>query len=258
MTNPSHKRRILITGAAGRVGQALARAWANTYDLVLVDIRPVRRVAKIPLVVADATDIAVMRALCKGVDTVIPLAISGNIHDNWDTLVPVNLAATQAAFQAAGEAGCRRVIFPSSVQIELNPESPYTASKRWGESTGKTFSERNGLSVICLRLGAVKSNDFAGTRPDAWFLDHVLTHRDCAALFTASVEAPDELMYGVFWGISANTPARFDITETCRQLGYQPQDNAFHLAKSAASSWRGRWQMAKSKLKPRLMQWLHL
>ncbi|CAK0737885.1 NAD(P)-dependent oxidoreductase [Gammaproteobacteria bacterium] len=256
MMHQSAKRRILITGAAGRIGQILARAWANVYDLVLVDVRPAQN-ASVPILQIDAAESDVMRNLCQDVDTVIPLAISGNMHDNWNALIPVNLTATQTAYLAASEQGCRRIIFPSSIQIGLNPNSPYTRSKTWGEKLGRRYAKRTSLSVICLRLGRVLPADAPGIIPGTWFLDHVLTYGDLVRLFTASVEAPDEFRYGIFWGLSANTFNRFDISETCRVLGYQPQDNAFLLAEQTAKSWHGRWRMEKSIWKKRLEKWLN-
>ena len=252
---PRKKRKILITGAAGRVGQVLAQAWADVYDLILVDVAPPPRAGFIQ---ASAVDIDLLRSLCRGVDTVIPLAISGNLHDDWDTVAPVNLTGTWAAFQVAAELGCRRVIFPSSAQTVFNPASPYSASKRWGERLGERYAALTRLSVICLRLGSVLPANAPSILPGAGFLDHVITHRDLARLFTACVEAPETLNYGIFWGTSANSPGRFDISSARRALGYQPVDDAFQLARQAGRTPRGLWRMAKSGLKHRIKKWLNL
>ena len=93
-SEPRPKRKILITGAAGRVGQVLARAWADVYELILVDVIQPPHTPHAGFVQGSAADIDLLHSLCRGVDTVIPLAISGNFNDDWDTVAPVNLTGT--------------------------------------------------------------------------------------------------------------------------------------------------------------------
>jgi nucleoside-diphosphate-sugar epimerase len=152
------KRKILITGASGRVGQVLARAWAEVYHLTLVDTRPFPGTAPARFVQADAFDPVNLREFCQEVDTVVPLAISGNLGDGWDILALGNLTAVNAMFLAAYEAGCRRIIFPSTVMIQVEPELPYSASKRWAEALAERYATLTPLSIICLRIGAVRAS----------------------------------------------------------------------------------------------------
>jgi uronate dehydrogenase len=248
--------RILITGASGRVGRVLARAWSDVYELTLVDTHPFPDDIPVQFILADAFSVANLRNLCENQDTVIPLAISGNMHDDWDALAPGNLDGVCAMFQAVSEAGCRRVVFPSTMMIKIDPNSPYSSSKRWGEILAERYAALSPLSVICLRLGAVREATSPSIFPGMGHLDFVLTHGDLVHLFTQAVEAPGSVKYGVFWGMSANRPAVVDLLETTRVLGYHPRDDAIALANHAARTMRGRWRRLKTWARKRIIQWV--
>jgi hypothetical protein len=58
---------------------------------------------------------------------------------------------------------------------------------------------------------------------------------DLTQLVTAAVEAQDDLLFGIFHGVSNNRWKRMDLTDTRAILGYDPQDDAFALAEPAKS-----------------------
>ena len=51
------KRRMLVTGAAGLVGQLVAARLADRYDLVLTDIQPLPQPSALPFTRADLADL---------------------------------------------------------------------------------------------------------------------------------------------------------------------------------------------------------
>jgi len=244
-------RKVLITGAAGRVGQALSVALAATYDLTLLDIRPYPGTAPAPFIQADGFDIEVLRQVLRGVDTVLPLAVSGNMHSNWDALACGNLTGVGAAFQAASECGVRRVVFSSSILVHIEPHLPYAAAKLWAEQLAERYAALTPLSILCLRLGSVRHHAAANVFPGAYHLELGISQRDAAHLFTCAIEAPLSIKYGIFESISNNYPAVVDISETRRVLGYAPQDDMIALAHKAARTPRGilrrlkRWAIKK-------------
>jgi hypothetical protein len=75
-------------------------------------------------------------------------------------------------------------------------------------------------------------------------LDIVLTYEDLIRLITASIDAPDDLRFGIFHGISNNRRKRLDISNAQELLKYEPQDDAFELARRNYSAivrqWGGR------------------
>jgi hypothetical protein len=162
----------------------------------------------------------------------------------WESLLPRNLVGLYNIFQAAHEAGCRRVIFASSVnavfgypkdvQVHTNmpvrPLNLYGASKAWGEAVACFYADQRGISAICLRFGWVIERDSPLLRPDHPYLDIALTYDDLTQLVVASIDAPDDLRFGVFHGVSDNRWKRLDIGDARRVLGYAPEDDAFALA----------------------------
>lgn len=235
-------RTVLITGAAGRIGSFLTRQLQGRYAFTLTDIRPPEETCGYPCTTADIADLDAMRALCRGVDTVVHLAADPGTEAPWESLLPRNIVGVYNVLQAAHEAGCRRVIFASSinavsgypqdVQVQtsmpVRPPNLYGATKAWGEAVARFYADQRDLSAICLRFGGVASRDAIVEPSD--YLDIILTLEDLARLIVASIEAPDDLRFGIFHGLSNNRWNRLDISDTRSVLGYAPEDDAFVLA----------------------------
>jgi nucleoside-diphosphate-sugar epimerase len=242
-------RKLLITGAAGRIGRSLTRDLREPYALTLTDIKPPTETFGLPFTLANLADLDAVRALCQGQDTIIHMGADPRMDADWESLLPNNVIGTYNVFQAAHEAHCRRVIFASSinavfgypedVQVHMThpirPINVYGATKVWGEGLASAYSIQHGLSCLCLRFGGVLSHaECAKLSPQSDFLSLVLTLDDLTRLMVASIEAPDTLKYGVFHGLSNNRWKRLDLTEPRTVLGYAPQDDAFALATGTA------------------------
>lgn len=237
-------RKVLITGAAGRIGTFLTGHLAGLYELVLTDIRPSAEPHGCAFIQADITEPESMRTLCRDVDIVIHLAADYHADAPWESLLPRNVIGTYNVFEAAHQAGCQRVIFASSIHAVLGypadlevrasmpvrPPDLYGATKAWGEALARFYADRKGLSVICLRFGWVIERTRVRCYADHPEVDTMLTHEDMGMLVVAGIEARDELRFGIFHGISNNRRKRFDIGEARDQLGYAPRDDAFALA----------------------------
>lgn len=68
------KRKLLLTGAAGRIGSFLTNQWKEQYDLVLTDVRMPQETFGFPFVEANLADFATVSSLCTGSDTVVHCA----------------------------------------------------------------------------------------------------------------------------------------------------------------------------------------
>ena len=236
--------KVLITGAAGRIGSFLTTHLTDRYEVVLTDTIPPAHLHGHRFVQADIADLEAMRAVCTGIDTVVHLAADPNMEARWDSLLPRNIIGLYNVFQAAHEARCRRVIFASSVnavfgypaEVQVHTDMPvrplnlYGATKCWGEAVACFYADELGISAICLRFGWVQSRDSELIRPDHPYLDIMLTYHDLAKLVVASIEAPDDLRFGIFHGVSNNRWKRLDISDARERLGYEPEDVAFVLA----------------------------
>ena len=107
--------RILITGAAGKIGSTLREGLRGRYAVLrLSDIAPLDPAhAGEEIVRADLSDLAEVEAAMRGVDCVVHLgAIAG--EDTWDKILPNNVVGTWNVFEAARRQRVRRVIYASS------------------------------------------------------------------------------------------------------------------------------------------------
>ena len=244
------KRKLLITGGAGRIGQFLTSQWTEKYDIVLTDIREPEDTYGFSFVEANLADLDAIRPLCDGIDTVVHLGADPSMEATWESLLPNNLIAVYNIFEAAHQAGCRRVIFASSVNavfgypddVQVNTNMPvrplnlYGASKCWGEAVACFYADQRGLSSICLRFGAVlarpgpDSDDTHYYELTNSYIDIMLTFEDLTQLVEKSIEAPDDVRFEVFHGVSDNRWKRLDISDARAKIGYDPQDDAIALA----------------------------
>lgn len=237
-------RTVLITGASGNIGRKLRDAWADVYDLVLLDRETElddREVIRADLSELDESWLAHFH----GVDTVIHLAANPNDLATWEELEHPNLDALANVFHAAALAGVERVIFASSnhamggyrelgdmpitVDLPPRPDGPYGAAKLMGERLGRSLSRAFDITFIALRLGWVQHGlNRPDTLHDDWARSSWLSNNDMIRLFDAAVEAElDDRLFVVVNGMSNNRGTRWDLSPAADLLGYSPEDDAY-------------------------------
>lgn len=236
------RRRVLITGAAGRIGTAFRARYGDRYDLRLVDRRPVEEPGDHEAYTADLVELTEAQRACEGIDTVIHLAADPSPRATfYDTLLPLNIQMTYNLFHAAKEQGCRRIIFASSIHavnaypldVQIHPTDPirpgdlYGVTKVWGEALCSYFADREGLSSIAIRIGAFGTPERLAESGDSRLLSLWVSHDDLSQLIHRCIEAPDSLKFLIVQGVSDNQLKRMDISNAREILGYAPVDNAF-------------------------------
>ena len=238
-------RNVLLTGAAGKIGSFFHDAYADAYNFLLTDIVESADTKGAPFTRADLSDLDAIRPLFDDVDTVVHLGADPSMDAAWESLLPNNVIATYNVFESARLAGCRRVVFASSINAVLGypldqqvstdqpvfPINLYGATKCWGEALARCYSAAHGLSALCLRFGAVQHRDSEWIHWDHQYVDIIQTLDDNARLIAAAIEADDDLLFGNFHGISDNRYKRLDMTDTKALLDYAPQDDAFEMAR---------------------------
>jgi nucleoside-diphosphate-sugar epimerase len=235
-------RKVLLTGAGGRIGTAFRAFVGDRYDLRLVD-RDAGRITEAgdyEVIEAELSDLEVCRQVCAGIDTVVHLAADPNARaDFYGSLLDNNIKAVYNIFRAAKDQGCKRVVFASSIQViegypldvQAHPESPikpmnmYAVGKAFGEATAHYFAYAEGLSSIAVRVGAYEGNRELH-KPDGRTLSAFVSKRDLSHLLTQCIEAAN-LQFAIVQGVSDNRFKRMDITSTRAQVGYRPVDDAF-------------------------------
>jgi len=191
------------------------------------------------VVEARLDDIRRLKAICDGVDTVVHLAADPSTSATWDSLRDNNIAGTYNLMVAAKAAGCRRVIFASSVNTvcgspedrqqhsgePVAPSNLYGVSKCFGEALARYMAIREDLSSIVVRIGNFMAAEWLNSKGrhtvDLW-----VSPRDLMQLFGLCVENKT-LQFGIFHGISNNAYKRLDISDAREILGYAPEDDAF-------------------------------
>jgi NAD+ dependent glucose-6-phosphate dehydrogenase len=244
---------VLLTGAGGRVGQAILADLGTEYDWRLLDREPLtseqlpRGVGQEDVVVADVTDRDALRDAMADVGAVVHLAGDPRPEAPWDSVLRNNIDGTHNVFAAAVAAGVDRVAFASSnhavgaYETERKPElyrsdddfrldgtelprpsNLYGVSKAAGETLGRYFHDHHDVSVVCVRIG----NLTEGHPPRNYERGQAmwLSYRDCAHLFDRCLVADYD--YEVVYGISDNDRKYYSIERAREVLGYRPRDNS--------------------------------
>jgi nucleoside-diphosphate-sugar epimerase len=228
-------RRLVLTGASGRIGRAIFPLLPADWDVLRTDLEASEGSA-----VLDVTDADACHRVFTGADAVVHLAAVPDPAATWEQLLPANVLGTYHVAEAAAACGVRRLVLasslhavsavPSETQLrESDPPRPgnlYGATKAWAEALGAWLAATTSTSVVALRIGY-----FSPHRPDpdsvpARELAAWLSARDAAELVRAAVETED-IAFIVASGISANRYRRADLRDTVQQLGYEPVDDAW-------------------------------
>jgi nucleoside-diphosphate-sugar epimerase len=227
--------KVLVTGAAGRIGSAVCPVLSQRWDVVATDLRGNGLTR-----VLDVTDLDRCRAACSGVDAVVHLAGIPDPTATWDALLPANVIGTYTIGQAAMDAGVRRLVLASSAQAvagyppgrqlraedRVRPPNLYGATKAWAEAIGSWVASSSATTVVALRIGYCSPNPPRGDAATPRNLAAWLSYPDAARLVTAAIEA-ESISYFVANGVSANRFVHLELTSTSRTLGYHPVDDAW-------------------------------
>ena len=244
---PHQRRKVLVTGAAGNIGSYFAEHSHQRYDLRLM-IRGQDRekkgetVDKLKtwgeVVVGELSDLDKLKELCRGVDTVLHLAANPSPNATWDSVCADNITGTYNLFVAAKSAGCRRVIYassihavsgyPADVQVKtsepVNPGDLYGVSKCFGEALSRYMAEKEGVSAICLRIGAFQPHESAESDKGVAMMDAWVSRRDLNQLIERCIDN-ETLQFAILHGLSDNRFKRLDISDARELVGYEPQDD---------------------------------
>ena len=91
----------------------------------------------------------------------------------------------------------------------------------FGEALARHYADAFGISMLCLRIGAVLPADRPqNSRQAAVFL----SQRDAVQAIVRCLEAPPEVRFAVMFAVSDNRGRYRDVEHTRRIIGFEPQD----------------------------------
>jgi len=252
------RRRVVITGASGMIGGALAREYAGEGVELILQGRDVAtleavangcraRGAEASMLVLDLRDIDAVRRWATGLDAPDLLIVNAGMNTHvgsagelepWDevvALLDVNLKAAMAIVQAVLPAmrarGSGQIALVSSLAayFGLPVTSAYCASKAGLKAYGEALRgwlAPEGIMVNVIMPGYVKSpmcDDMPGPKPFLWSPERAAKAiRRGLERNRARISFPFPLNWGTWW--LAVLPASVS-TRIVRWLGYGSHGN---------------------------------
>lgn len=227
-------RRIVFTGASGGIGGMIRPLLRPLYPgLVLSDRAPPADLQPgESFVAADLTRPDEVAALLAGADSVLHFGgISGEAP--WEPILQSNIVGCYNLFEAARQAGVKRVVFASSnhavgfyprdrrigPDVTVRPDTRYGLSKAFGEAAGALYSDKHGMVVTCLRIGNVGARPIDVRRLSIW-----IAPEDLVQLIRIGLDHPD-IRFEILYGASDNDASWWDNARAY-QLGYRPVGRA--------------------------------
>ena len=233
MTIKVHTK-ILLTGAAGGLGQALrTRLKANCDVLRLSDRADLGAAGEgEEVVLADLADAQAVNTMVQGVNAIVHLG-GVSVEGAFAPILQANILGVYNLYEAARLHGVKRVVFASSNHVTgfyrqsdtidathpARPDSLYGVSKAFGEDLSRFYFDRYGIETACVRIGS----SFPEPR-DRRMLATWMSFDDLHRLITACLTTP-VLGHSIIFGMSDNAVTWWD-NRCARHVGYVPQDSS--------------------------------
>ncbi|MBE84364.1 MAG: epimerase [Gemmatimonadetes bacterium] len=240
----AQRKRLLITGAAGKVGGALRRHLKDRYYLRLLlhhtvpeDIDDTEEV-----VIGDVSDFESVLEATRGVDAVAHCAIFNRTRGATQASLArltfdVDMKSCYNIYEACRLNRVQIVVFASTnhvtglnekegilskPELPVRPDGIYGAGKAFSEALGRFYSDAHGMRVFCLRIANFNGLDEPGKRYEPG-QSRWLSPRDCAQLTWRCIETKS-IRFGIYYGVSKGAEEKWDLTNAREELGYDPED----------------------------------
>ncbi len=226
--------RILITGAAGRLGTQMRRGLAPLANkLALAD-----RVACENLLeheeelIFDLANEKETIAATKGCDAIVHLG-GASVERPWEDVLDSSIRGSYHIYEGARKHGVKRVIYSSSVHAigyhgvnegvdcdaKPRPDSLYGVSKCFVEALASLYWDKFGIESACLRIFSSFPEPTDRRMLWSW-----LSFDDCVRLVSACLTAP-YLGHTITAGISDNKVKPVNMSNG-GHVGFHPQDSS--------------------------------
>jgi len=241
---PRPFKRLLLTGAAGNLGQVLRERLKPWTDVVrLSDIGDLGAAAPGEEIAAcDLADKAAVYEMLEGVDAVLHFG-GRSLEAPFEQLMHANIQGTYNLYEGVHKRGIRRVIYASSshavgyyptteridADSPLRPDGLYGLTKCFGESLSRYYFDRFGVETVCLRIGSC----FPEPR-NARMLATFLSYEDFVELVRCALFTP-RVGHTITFGTSDNATKWWD-NKHASHLGYAPKHSSSQFAANFPNS----------------------
>lgn len=231
--------RVLLTGAAGFVGQPALELLSQKHEVTAFDIRPVAGAAR--TVQGDVLDYKLVEAAVAGHDAVVNAIMAPNpSYGPGGPGFTINVTGLFNLLEAARVHGIKRFVHTSSGAVhsgypsgtcltnELYPlkaGNSYSLSKLLQEELTRNFHEQHGMSIAAIRPWSILDPErmvYTDGKKVEGFGWGSIDRRDVASALVCALEKPD-ITYECFYVMA--TPGGYKITDTARtetRLGWKP------------------------------------
>ncbi len=204
---------------------------------------------------ADLADADAIRDALAGADAVLHIGAVPDPTNSFDEVLESNIRGTYNVLEACRHHGIRRLVYASSVMASwgyiqhaepyrlirenrtaelpatwprithadpVRPTEPYSMSKVWAEGACRTYVDAHDLSVICLRIGWVNSQNAAKGHYEnsIW-----CSHRDITSSFELALKKTAEAsVFDICYAMSESEFRWVDLEHARQVTGFVPRD----------------------------------
>jgi uronate dehydrogenase len=220
--------RVLITGAAGRVGSTVARGLGERHQVRGHDRVPMPDLAD--AVVSDLDDFDALLEATRDIDAIAHIGgLAGG--GEWQPMLQSNFVGTYNVFEAARQNGVKRIAYASragvlslypksitrTVEMPTTPVGIYTVSKVFAEALAHSYAHQHDMEFVCVRIGNFNLDRDQPEHP------HHLSHTDCVRVFEQALTHPG-VKFEIVFGVSGSNWPLYDVEHGKKAIGYEPQD----------------------------------